>query len=77
MACAELARLKREHDQALSVWALFRLPMTVEIPGQQDESAIHQEALDERNRTADLLYTYRRTCPKCKHGDDESPNADD
>jgi hypothetical protein len=29
MACAELARLKREHEQALSVWALFRLPLTV------------------------------------------------
>jgi hypothetical protein len=66
MACAELTRLKREHDQALSIWALFRLPTTVEIPGRQDEGTIRKEALDKRNITADLLYRHRRTCPKCK-----------
>jgi hypothetical protein len=66
MACAELARLRREHDEALNVWALFRLPVTVELPGQQDEGIIRKEALDERNRTADLLYQHRKTCPKCK-----------
>jgi hypothetical protein len=66
MACAELARLRREHDEALNVWALFRLPVTVELPGQQYEGTIRKEALDERNRTADLLYQHRKICPKCK-----------
>jgi hypothetical protein len=66
MACAEVLRLKREHDQALGTWALLRLPVTVDIPGRQDRGLFRQEALDERNRTANLLYRHRLACPECK-----------
>ena len=72
MACAELERLKGEHDQALQVWASFRPRETVEIPGRQHDRQQMLEAFDELHRIADLLYRHRRSCPRCKKGEGQT-----
>jgi hypothetical protein len=66
MACAEYRRLEHQYEAAVRTWTKFRVPLTVSLPGRPNVDQLKQEALQARNKAADLLYLHRRWCRDCK-----------